>query len=74
MLNQATHRALAWRLSNSLTAHPYLDAQEEAIMKQGGPKIMNNGHVSHNSPIRLLSACFRSTAFRFAGWQGALAE
>ena len=39
VLDWATRRVLAWRLSNSLTADPCVDTQEEAIMKYGSPEI-----------------------------------
>ena len=58
VLDWATRRVLSWRLSNSLTADPCVDALEEAIMKYGRPEIM--------TPVRPSLACFRSTAFRSA--------
>ena len=41
VLDWATRRVLAWRLSNTLTADPCVDALEEAILKYGPPEIMN---------------------------------
>jgi len=41
VLDCATRRVLAWRLSNSLTADPCFDALDEAILEYGRPKIMN---------------------------------
>lgn len=41
VLDWATRRVPAWRLSNTLTADPCVDALEEAIMKYGSPEIMN---------------------------------
>ena len=46
VLDWATRRVLAWRLSNSLTADPCVDALEEAIMKYGKPEIMNTDQGS----------------------------
>ena len=41
VLDWATRRVLAWRLSNTLTAAPCVEALEEAILKYGPPEIMN---------------------------------
>ena len=38
VLDWATRRVLAWRLSNTLTADPCVDALEEAIAKYGAPR------------------------------------
>ena len=46
VLDWATRRVLAWRLSNTLTADPCIDALEEAIMKYGSPEIMNTDQGS----------------------------
>lgn len=46
VLDWATRRVLAWRLSNSLTADPCVDALEEAILKYGSPEIMNTDQGS----------------------------
>ncbi|CDH43471.1 Integrase, catalytic region (fragment) [Candidatus Contendobacter odensis Run_B_J11] len=46
VLDWATRRVLAWRLSNTLTADPCVDALEEAIMKYGSPEIMNTDQGS----------------------------
>jgi putative transposase len=46
VLDWATRRVLAWRLSNGLTADPRVDALEEAIMKYGCPEIMNTDQGS----------------------------
>jgi putative transposase len=46
VLDWATRRVLAWRLSNSLTADPCVDALEEAILKYGAPEIMNTDQGS----------------------------
>ena len=46
VLDWATRRVLSWRLSNSLTADPCVDALEEAIMKYGRPEIMNTDQGS----------------------------
>jgi putative transposase len=40
VLDWATRRVLAWRLSNSLTADAPVEALEEAITKYGRPEIM----------------------------------
>ena len=46
VLDWATRKVLSWRLSNSLTADPCVDALEEAIMKYGTPEIMNTDQGS----------------------------
>jgi len=46
VLDWATRRVLAWRLSNTLTADPCVEALEEAIMKYGPPEIMNTDQGS----------------------------
>ena len=46
VLDWATRKVLSWRLSNSLTADPCVDALEEAILKYGAPEIMNTDQGS----------------------------
>ncbi len=46
VLDWATRKVLSWRLSNSLTADPCVDALEEAIVKYGAPDIMNTDQGS----------------------------
>jgi putative transposase len=46
VLDWATRRVLAYRLSNSLTADACVDALEEAILKYGSPEIMNTDQGS----------------------------
>ena len=46
VLDWATRRVLAWRLSNTLTADPCVEALEEAIAKYGKPEIMNTDQGS----------------------------
>ncbi len=46
VLDWATRRVLAWRLSNTLTADPCVEALEEAIAKYGAPDIMNTDQGS----------------------------
>ena len=46
VLDWATRKVLSWRVSNSLTADPCVDALEEAIMKYGAPDIMNTDQGS----------------------------
>lgn len=46
VLDWATRRVLAWRLSNTLTAAPCVEALEEAILKYGPPEIMNTDQGS----------------------------
>ena len=46
VLDWATRRVLAWRLSNSLTADFCVDALEEAIRDYGRPEIMNTDQGS----------------------------
>ena len=53
VLDWATRRVLAWRLSNTLTADPCVEALEEALLKYGPPEIMNTDQGSQ----------FTSTAF-----------
>ena len=46
VLDWATRKVLSWRVSNSLTADPCVDALEEAIAKYGVPEIMNTDQGS----------------------------
>ena len=46
VLDWATRRVLAWRLSNMLTADPCIKALEEAMLKYGTPEIMNTDQGS----------------------------
>ena len=46
VLDWATRRVLAWRLSNTLSADPCVEALEEAIMKYRAPEIMNTDQGS----------------------------
>jgi len=46
VLDWATRRILAWRLSNSLTADAPVEALEEAITKYGTPEIINTDQGS----------------------------
>jgi len=46
VLDWATRRVLAWRLSNTLMADPCVEALEEAILKYGPPEIMNTDQGS----------------------------
>lgn len=46
VLDWATRRVLAWRLSNTLTADPCVEALEEAIRRYGAPEIMNTDQGS----------------------------
>ena len=46
VLDWATRRVLSWRLSNTLTADPCVEALEEAILKYGPPEIMNTDQGS----------------------------
>jgi len=46
VLDWATRRVLAWRLSNTLTSDPCVEALEEAIVKYGAPEIMNTDQGS----------------------------
>ena len=46
VLDWATRRVLAWRLSNTLTADPCVEALEEAMLKYGTPEIMNTDQGS----------------------------
>ena len=46
VLDWATRRVLSWRLSNTLTADPCVEALEEAIAKYGAPEIMNTDQGS----------------------------
>ena len=46
VLDWATRRVLAWRLSNSLGADVAVAVVEQAIAKYGTPEIMNTGQGS----------------------------
>ena len=46
VLDWATRKVLAWRLSNTLTAETCVEALEEAIQRHGVPQIMNTDQGS----------------------------
>ena len=46
VLDWATRRLLAWRLSNSMSADAPIEALEEVIAKCGTPEIMNTDQGS----------------------------
>ena len=46
VLDWATRKGLAWRLSNTLTAETCVEALEEAIQRHGVPQIMNTDQGS----------------------------
>jgi putative transposase len=57
VVDWATRRVLAWRLSNSLAADVAVDTLEEALVKYGTPEIMNTdqgSQFSSSSFIELL--------------------
>ena len=55
VLDWATRRVLAWRLSNTLTADPCVEALEEAILKYGTPEIMNTDQGSQFTSSAFIS-------------------
>ena len=55
VLDWATRRVLAWRLSNTLTADPCVEALEEAIQKYGAPEIMNTDQGSQFTSATFIS-------------------
>ena len=55
VLDWATRRVLAWRLSNTLTADPCVEALEEAILKYGSPEIMNTDQGSQFTSSAFIS-------------------
>ena len=55
VLDWATRRVLAWRLSNTLTADPCVEALEEAIRKYGPPEIMNTDQGSQFTSSAFIS-------------------
>ena len=55
VLDWATRRVLAWRLSNTLTADPCVEALEEAILKCGRPEIMNTDQGSQFTSSAFIS-------------------
>ena len=55
VLDWATRRVLAWRVSNTLTADPCVEALEEAILKYGSPEIMNTDQVSQFTSSAFIS-------------------
>ena len=59
VLDWATRRVLAWRLSNTLTADPCVEALEEAILKYGPPEIMNTDQGSQFTSSAFISALER---------------
>jgi putative transposase len=55
VLDWATRRVLAWRLSNTLTADPCVEALEEAILRYGAPEIMNTDQGSQFTSSAFIS-------------------
>ena len=55
VLDWATRRVLAWRLSNTLTADQCVEALEEALLKYGPPEIMNTDQGSQFSSSAFIS-------------------
>jgi len=55
VLDWATRRVLAWRLSNTLTADPCVEALEEAVLKYGPPEIMNTDQGSQFTSSAFIS-------------------
>ena len=55
VLDWATRRVLAWRLSNTLTADPCVEALEEAIQRYGAPEIMNTDQGSQFTSAAFIS-------------------
>ena len=55
VLDWATRRVLAWRLSNTLTADPCVEALEEALLKYGAPQIMNTDQGSQFTSAAFIS-------------------
>jgi putative transposase len=56
VLDWATRRILAWRLSNSLTADFCVEALEEAIARYGVPEIMNTDQGSQFTGSEFIAA------------------
>jgi putative transposase len=55
VLDWATRKVLAWRVSNSLTPESCVEALEEAILKYGTPEIMNTDQGSQFSSSAFIS-------------------
>jgi putative transposase len=51
IMDWATRKVLAWRLSNTLDASFCVEALKEAIAGYGKPEIMNTDQGSGNPPI-----------------------
>jgi transposase InsO family protein len=71
VMDWATRRVLAWRVSNTLTADFCVEAVEEAIARYGKPEIFNTDQA-RNSPATPLRRCCMATAWRSA-WTAAAA-
>jgi putative transposase len=71
VMDWATRRVLAWRVSNTLTADFCVEAVEEAIARYGKPEIFNTDQA-RNSPATPLRRCCMVTAWRSA-WTAAAA-
>lgn len=56
VLDWATRRVLAWRLSNSLAADACVEALEEALHRYGAPEIMNTDQGSQFTGAQFISA------------------
>jgi putative transposase len=55
VLDWASRRVLAWRVSNSLAADSCVEALEEAIHRYGAPQIMNTDQGSQYTSSAFLS-------------------
>ncbi len=55
VVDWATRKVLAWRLSNSQTADSCVEALEEAIVKYGKPEIMNTDQGSQSTSMAFIS-------------------
>ena len=74
VLDWATRRILAWRLSNSLTADFCVEALEEAITRYGVPEIMNTDQGSQFTGSEFIATLTAARHPHQHGRQGLLAR
>jgi len=66
ILDLATRRAMAWRLSNTMSTDFCIEALNEAITRYGAPEIFNTATKVANSPLAPSPMCSKPTMSRSA--------
>ena len=69
IMDWASRRVLAWRVSNTLDAEPYMAALEEALIRYGCPEIFNSDHGAQYIREAFTKILRSHTTFKSA-WMG----